>query len=430
MARGNPWIMFIVVLTLTYLLVLTVLSRFLGIAGLTTNLTVGLLVSIAILFGLKALGLIHRSVPLTRQWAAGGAILALALVFFMPGVLPSIAAPSLTQQAASITPAESVTVPTSGVTVSACEASVSPDIKGTSATLNLNAYNLEEDNPYAAARDTGTLYVFRANSISDASNDNFVTSTADTTANALTGFKVGEVVSFAGGNAGNYTEAKNGVCVSGQQVSVNLDNHHLQTEANYNTTVYDSTGSTEVGSGTQSIDYSRSLGANEVQVFKWKLKNNGADAAIRLCAVGFTWGTNITHVKPSGGDESLFTQIPAPLFAKNVQTPTTYTTETQNPVRKDFTVHKLNQPRLLKEFQEFSFWFETKASANDPVGSVNTTDWSGVNGIMLDCGWSRGSDGKMYDDVHDHSATEANAGRAETLTSPGGKISGFAMTIA
>lgn len=420
--------MLAVILGLTYFLTTTVVAAFLGLSGLT--LVTGLLISIAIIAGLRALNLIGAGTfPLTPLYSVVVGVIALALAF---GTVPIQGIPPVTSQPASIA-APSVPAAVSTVTTAAsasdCASKVADDIRGTSATVTLNAYNLEVDNPYSSAVDAGTTYIYRTASLSSADSSNFVSSTSDTSANGVTGFKAGEVISLAGGNASFYQETKEGICITGQQINVNINAHGVEEPTSMSSVVYDSTGATELAAGSQSNKYTRALGANEEQAFFWTIKVNSSDNGYWLKGVAFAVGRNITDAKPGGNDASKFTKAVTPLWMKDVTVNTSNTATNSVTSTEEFTPYVLDSPKFLHEFEEFKFQFNVKASANDPLGAVNTTTYSGVWGISLDQGYVRGSDGKMYLDYWDHTSTEGNVGMNELAVEPNRGRTGFQMDV-
>ena len=296
--------------------------------------------------------------------------------------------------------------------------------------MTLNGYNLAVDSPYADAANSGTAYIFKSDKLTDGTASTFVSSGSDTTAGAVTGVKVGEVVALGGGNTSFVIEPVDGLCINGQQVAVVLKSHGIQTIGSMDSTNYDSTGSTELGAGTQSIMYTAAMGASEEAVFYHRIKNNGANADFWLGAVGLATFTNISDAFPGGPSAGLFTKVGTPLFLKDAVINTSHTSPgTLSTMTRSYTPYKLYSPVLLTEFQEFKYQYNVKSTTSDPVGAVNTTAWSGVVGIGLDMCWVRGTDGKMYFDFWDHTATEGNCGATEGVASPNEDNTGFQQTI-
>ena len=356
-------------------------------------------------------------------------VMAIALLgggLLLGGLIPGISLPG-----ATITPSAPVaTVSPVGTTATSCLASVSDEIKGTSATLTLNGYNLAVDSPYASAADSGTAYIFKSDKLTDGTAATFVSSGSDTTAGSVTGVKVGEVVSVGGGNASFVIEPVDGLCINGQQVAVVLKSHGVQAISSMDSTNYDSTGSTELGTGTESIMYTAAMGASEESVYFHRIKNNGANGDFWLGAVGLATFTNISDAFPGGASAGLFVKVGTPLFLKDAIINTSYTSPgTAGTMTRSYTPYKLNSPVLLTEFQEFKYQYNVKSTTADPVGAVNTTAWSGVAGIGLDMCWVRGTDGKMYFDFWDHTATEGNCGATEGIRYPNDDNTGFQQTI-
>lgn len=422
---GNP-LMLVLALVLATVAVQSVIAAFLGITGLT--LVTSFLIGVSLVFSLKLLNIGRSFNPLTPVYSLGVAVIALALAF---GTIPlgGIQPAGLPSTAASIAAPPLPASVASGVAVSDCESKVASDIRGTSATVTLNAYDIAADSPYSAAVDAGTIYIYRSPSLAVSDASNFISSTADTTANAVTGFKAGEVISMAGGNASFYTETKEGICLTGQQNSVILDTHSLETIGSFSSVVYDSTGATELGAGSQSNKYTRALGASEEQAFFWTIKINSSNNDVYLAGIQCAQGTNISSVEPGGNSASLFEKSITRLFQKDIVVNTSADSTISVTTRKDFTPWILKSPRLLKEFEEFKFQFNVKATSNDPVGAVNTTTYSGVWCTLLDKGYVRGSDGRLYLDYWDHATAEGNVGINEFLQPPNNGRAGFQLDI-
>lgn len=333
-----------------------------------------------------------------------------------------------------VSPQAASPVTAAGVSNSvACLNSVAPDIRGTSATLTINAEDHASDNPSGTTVDVNQTFVFNADSIDLAGSGNQIGGTiTDTTANAQTGFTAGQYVVMAGGSAlgtSGYYMLPETKCIAAQQDSLRPRAYAWSSSATggLDTTVYDDTGTTELGAGAQLTDYTRAMGANEEQLFFSKVKNQRVNSAYWLCGYGFATGFNISWVKPRDVGSEFNANPVTPLYAKDVTINTN--NETTNSVTRSYSVYKLNNPRLLLEFQDYKFPFVIRSSSTDPGGNVNTTSFNGVFGLAIDCNWIRGQDGKMHFDLHDHTTSEANVGLPETLTSPSGGDVGFALVI-
>jgi len=435
MQKGiNGMLIFLVSLVVVWLILGVVFPQ---VASVSTTGLMGLLAAGAISAGVLAL---LKSLKIANLFpyktSVLTAVIILAAGLFFGGLLPGLSVPSIGAPAATALPTATVATQVSSATD--CEASVAPDIKGTSATVTLNAYDLESNTPYSAAVDAGTVFVFRTAKLADGDSTNFVVSTSDTTANGVTGFKTGEVISMAGGNttgAGGryYIETAEGICLKGQQNSVNLNAHLWETDAEVDTTIYDSTSSVELGAGTVGLDYTAAQGASSEITYYWRIRPNSADNALWLGGVGLSVFQNITSAQPVGAGAGLFSIVPTPNYLRDINFPTAAEAGGGggNNMTRTYTIYKLKNSLLMHEFDEFKFPFSVRASSNDPTGAPNTTTWSGVTGIVLDQAYVRGADGRMYLDIHDHAnlGSEANVGLGESVSSPNGGTSGFALTI-
>ena len=416
---------------------LVLVALFPQLATVSLAAPLGAVAALALAGGLLALVRVFAGIkifPYKVNAIQAVAVLAVGLVI---GGIPLF---GFTLGAATLAPvAPSLPAATVVATAEECLARVDPEIRGTSATATLNAYDLEANSPFAAALDAGTVYIYKATTVGEGTSANYVTSTSDTTNNGVTGFKVGDVISLAGGNATGtvagafYIESSNGICLDGQQNTVNLNAHMWEAEGSLQATVYDSTSSVELGGGTVGIEYTAAQGANSDISYYVRVRPNSANNAYWLGGYAFAWGTNLSSVKPSGTSASLFGPQVTPGFLKDVlvQTVDVGDDTGDSPMTRTYSYYKLNTPVMLHAFDEFKFGFNVKAGSNDPVGSPNSTLWSGVVGVALDQAYARGADGKLYLDVHDHAIvdSEANIGVTESVTSPMGGTSGFGLTI-
>lgn len=414
---------FLAVVVLAFLGVWFILQPLLNVQ---LSFLVALLVTLGIVFLSKGIGFGGKMIPFSKGASLGLAAVTLIVALFMAGTFASFGALGQPATIGAI-PATQVQATAGGATLSSCEASVSSDIRGTSATVTVNAWDLEADNPYGSAVDVADTFVFKSNSIAASDSTNYLTTLTDTSAGSVTGVKVGEVITIVGGSSGYYLEPAEGVCIDGQQKSVNLNAHVVNAEGGYTVVVYDSTGSTALSAGDESIDYKRSLGANEEQLFFQRPKVDDANNGYWLCGIGYANGLNVSRVTP---DSSKFSPAITPLHMKDVAIEINGTDVTSSTMTRTYSIYKLNTPVLLSEFDEAKWQFTIEAGANDPVGAAGGDTGSAIVwGITKDCAWTRGTDGRMYYDLYNHTSTQPDSGLQETETSPNGLDVGFAIEI-
>lgn len=315
----------------------------------------------------------------------------------------------------------SVTSPITTVTsasAASCRDSVSPEILGKAATLDVNAFDLESDTPYSAAIDlTTNCWIFKNGN----QNENFVSTTSDTSAATLSGFAVGDTAYVYCGGTTYYTEPVEGLCVQSERQPLVIKSHTIEGVASLDITGYDSTGSATLGAGfSNGPDYNISAGPSEVNAFELKLKVNSANNAWQHCGWAIA-DFNITHAKPIGGDYGAsYKADPTRIFLKDLtvgisNSPTADSVTTT----KSYIPYVLGSPVMLSEFDELQDRFEIKSGSGDPLGTnQNTTRFNGVALSTIDCAFNRGDDGNMYLTYYAKTSAEGNVGATEDLTSP------------
>lgn len=312
----------------------------------------------------------------------------------------------------------------------ACQSSIADDIKGTAATLDVNAWDLESNSPYVAAVDV-PCWVFK--------NDpgvptNYVTTITDTSAGTITGLSVGDTAYIYCGGATYYTDPVEGLCVNDQRKPVNLNTHIAEAVTSLDITAYDRTGSATLTAGATDVtDYNISLGADQEDAIELRLQVNSADNAWNHC--GWALGiNNATDFKPIGGDfGGDYVKDSTPLFLKNIANvmltenspastgPNSNTTLT-------YTPYVLSAPVMLSEWDLLQDRFSIQASSSDPIGDAhNSTGITWFAGVSFDCQYARGDDGKMYLDYFNHTSTQTNAGVIEDFASPTGGLGGVTI---
>jgi len=325
----------------------------------------------------------------------------------------------------AVTPVSSISS-VSSVTPSSCMSSVSDEIRGTAATIDLNAWDLESNTPYSSAVDFSTnCYIYKnGNAATD-----YVTTSADTSAATLSGYSVGDTIYMYCGGSTYYGEPVEGLCVQTQRFPVAINAHTIVAETDLSTTVFDDTGATALTAGDGGADYDMTLGAGGEDTIYAKLKVNVANKAYQFCG----WGTftfyNISSVTVLGDDAGgTYTKVASPLHMSNLDVATNATATST--VYGTYTFFK-RSPLLLHEWDSVKTQINVKAHAsNDPNGFGPTA--STANGFALlakDCAYARGDDGKMYLDIYSHDTSEADVGLGETEISPQGKTAGVTIEV-
>ena len=299
---------------------------------------------------------------------------------------------------------------------------VTDELRGKTATLDTNAWDMESNTPYSAAVDlTTNCHIYKNGN----SGINYVGPTADTDAASLSGFTVGDTAYLYCVGTSYYTDDIEGQCVDSQRQPLTILAHAVLPEANAQITAYDDSGGTVLDAAvdTDFADYNLTIGANEEASIYVKLKNNVANKMYRFCAWGTTTFYNITSVVP-GNVESTYTKSFTPVHMSGVAVETNSTGDT---LTSDYVMYKAASPLILSEWDSIKEEFiVTSHTSYDPVDMIGT-DGALLNGFAIiakDCQNSRGSDGKIVMDYYAHNVGEADVGLDETDTSPRGKETG------
>ena len=300
---------------------------------------------------------------------------------------------------------------------------VSEELKGKTATVYVNAWDLESDQPYSSAVDlTTNCWVYRNGN----KPINYVGTTTDTSSGTISGFSVGDTIYIYCGGSSYYVEPVEEFCIDTQTPTVNLNAHKMVSESDLQITAYDDTGSATLSSATYA-DYYITMGAGEKKAIYLKLKVNTANKAFNFGGWAIAKFYNISDVEPQDV-EATYEKIGTPNFAEGVNVKVNESAGTT--ITKDYTIWKASSPILLREWDSIKEQFVIESdSTNDPVGNEGTTNFNGVAIVALDMQYARGADGKVYLDVYQHDSGEANVGLAEDLTSPYGKTSGVLIEV-
>jgi hypothetical protein len=252
--------------------------------------------------------------------------------------------------------------------------------------------------------------------------------------------KVGDVIDIYGGNHSYYLDPRLQVCIDGQQKTLTLDAHAVQANANMQITGYDNTGTTTLGTPTNTStgDYVLPIGAGATDIIYIKFKNNGANGAFDLCAIGVgvlnTSSISSVKLKEPGWNEVVvrkYLKTTVTMSGLGGSAPT---------ISKYDSVWFTPSAERLHEWDSVKYQWEIKtASGQDPVEitpSANgaETGASKIAFVHLDCAYAKGIDGRMYYDYYQHDDSEGNvglsiAGLAENITQPTGKLTAMLLVL-
>mgnify|MGYP000215090915 CR=1 FL=1 len=302
---------------------------------------------------------------------------------------------------------------------------VSEELKGKTATITVNAWDMESNTPYSSAVDVNPTYVFKNGN----SAENYVKELSDTSAYSLSGFAVGDTLYAYGGGTSYYADPVEGWCVDSQAPTLSINAHAIASESNMQITGYDDTGSATLSAGTTNEDdYYITMGAGEEQAIYLKLKVNAANKAYQFCAWGVATFYNISSVEPQNV-EATYTKIATPEHLESVAIKVNETSPATT-ITEDYTVYKASSPIMLHEWDSIKEQFVVKSdSSNDPVGNGGTSSLNGFAIIAKDCAYARGDDGRVYLDLYQHDSAESDVGLDETETSPYGKQVGVVIEV-
>lgn len=319
----------------------------------------------------------------------------------------------------------SVVVTGDQVSTAECAASISDEIRGTASTLDVNAWDQESNTPYSSAIDLTTNCHYYRNG-DDASD--YIGPSADTSAEELSGFAVGDTLYAYCGGTSYYSDAIEGECIRQQRQSINIDSHAICPEANLQITVYDDTGSSTLTAGTANEDdYTMSLGAGEETAVHVKLKVNVANKAYDFCAWGVAELYNISSVEPQNV-EATYSKVGTPEHMRSVALQPGTDNAT---ITKDYRMFKASSPIRLHEWDYLKEQFVVESDAtSDPNGGGGLNTMDGFAIIAKDCTYSRGGDGSMYYEFYGRDTSESDVGLDETEVSPLGKQTGVLVEVA
>jgi hypothetical protein len=376
----------------------------------------GLIPSIAVVVGIAALLRSYAKWTWAFPWKISGlmAIVILGIGLFLGGWFSTLG--GLGTMGATILPGETIVTPidVSEVPETSSACVVSGELAGKAATIYINAWDMESNTPYSSAVDlTTNCWVFKNGN----GPTNYLRLTNDTADGTINGFAVGDLIYIYCGGTSYYTDPIEGYCVNTEAPTINLETHTIEAESSMQITGYDDTGATALTAGTSGQeDYTITQGANGEDSVYIKLKDNGANNAYDHCAWGTIALTNLTSFKPVASEG--YTKVATPTWLQEVALLLNDT----NTMSVDYTVYKAETTTRLHEWDSIKQEFIATASSTDPVTSDGASDNAAYYvALSIDCQYARGTDGKIYYDIHDHTDSEGNVGMDETEASPLGK---------
>lgn len=346
---------------------------------------------------------------------------------FVPG-LPTPTALMASLGGAAVTPYTPYTpAGPAAIPTSECMASVSPEIRGTAATITVYPKDFASNSPGSTTCATTVMYYRNGNYVGKVGCNGGTSCTA-----SITNVAVGDSLTFYGDgkNASCYIVPKT-VCIDTQAKTVDLEAYTLGVDYapqmpgnSFSSSCYDDTGGTACSTGTNTTnpgeeDWDITMGANEETAFYIKLKVNAANKAFRLGGVATYAGGDIDECYPAAG----FTSVAVPKFLKStvylanssiggVGTPNVTTSGWES-------LYAINTPVLLNEWDSVKYQFIIKSGTTDPTTTVSTMTGTASDicaFVFLDSGYAQDTNSAMVDGLYQRDAGEANIGVAENVS--------------
>jgi hypothetical protein len=294
------------------------------------------------------------------------------------------------------------------------ECVVSEELRGKLATVTVDAKDMAA-NAGAGGTSVDTLTYITSNG--------GITVLTDTTAGSLTSYSAGNKITFSGGNATYYVKAKT-VCINDLAFPVELEAYAVASNTQTEITCYDKTGSAACSAATNNTqeDHTISLSAAQETTYYLELEEATANKAINLYGIGLAAFNDVSEVDlegPVSGDGSSWSKAVVPEFMST----TTFAeddaaTGTNITGGFDSLYTRNDGPLLLLEFDSAKYKFSIKAGASDPTATTTFSSSDIAVVCFFDAVTSRGKDGVLYSDVHDHGDSEANVGMDEDIDTP------------
>lgn len=325
------------------------------------------------------------------------------------------------------------TIPTSGLSLSdQCRASVSDNIRGTSATINLDTFNREAN----TKTNIGTTGVYILDSVSKKPIE------SNLAASTSTKVFVSELVDIypLTGNSTYYGDPQYNVCINSQQLALELSGHAAATTSQMQITGYDNTGSNTLTAGTtNNDDYTLTIGASATDTFYTKLKTNAANVIYNLGAVTVITNNQTKAVSLVGSDKNGYTYTTGyiPLFLQgpmNISYNTTNVFASHSGVSRLYTV----SPTMnLKAWDTVKMQWQVDTKAVDPVAWTDTTGvatdlsngktYSAIS--FINNQWAVDKNGIPQYDYYQHDTNEASVGVNANTANPLGKTTGVVIAF-
>lgn len=308
-------------------------------------------------------------------------------------------------------------VPNVGTGIGGC-GNINPELIGKSATLNINAWDMESTTPYSAAVDLTTgcwLYKNGKEAV------NYAAPSADTQDGVLSSkFAVGDMAYIYCGGTTYYTDPYE-ACINSETFPVNLEIHTMVATSELQITGYDNGGSSALSAGSSNLaDYNLTLGANQEDTIYLKLKVNVAANSFQFDGWAIAKLNNITAVEPVNGDGRSYSQGITPVAFQGIAVATD--TSGVNPMTKDYAVWVADNPIMIHQWESIKDQFYVKAGSSNPEANTeNSTSMDGFAICAFDGTYSRGADGAVTFGYYTDDVSQSNVGMTETLTNPIGK---------
>jgi hypothetical protein len=332
-------------------------------------------------------------------------------------------------QGATITGATVLTAPAADGTevqmvTSECRAMFTDEQLDETASVNLRTYDLASSSGMTSAVDLTTNCWLYANGNSP---DDFRGKSADTEDAATTSiWNLGDTAYVYCGGTSYYTVPAEGVCIDGPTKTIEMDSYAIcSAVTDLVISGFDKNGNALTAAGnTSTADYDVTLGASQTEIVSFELLVNSNTETYNLMALAMDTWNDIDSVSPK--DTGLFKggrQGYTPDYLDSLAVSSDENSDLGNTanVTLSYEVWYLNEPILMKEWDTVEYSFKVKAGSTDPTASDADFDgFDGASVCFLDGTYSRGHDGKMYYDIHDHAedGSEADVGLANKVDFP------------
>lgn len=227
---------------------------------------------------------------------------------------------------------------------------------------------------------------------------------------------VGEVIDIYANSSTYYVEPLLKYSVKSKGPQVELKAYLLADDSFWNTTAYDDVFEV-LTTGANNSDYNMTLGASEAKTWYLKIQNARANSQSRVGAV-CTYRTNSTVIDKVEVKETGWARIYVPKHIANAAP--SFTMSTGPAATGDYyDCYAPSAPITLNEYDTVTIKLVTTAASTDPV----TLSSGGFGAVVLDQGYAKGKDGKVYYDYYSHDDNEyvGGVGATEDLLTPRGR---------